>query len=551
MVSKEQAVRELARRDAARAELARREAAANDPTKDMGTGERLLAGVGSGLVDVGRKTTNLLLPDSLTPDWANDEAISRQEEIDSQLLATGAGATGNLAGSILATAPVGGAAGAGLKALSAGSKLARAAPVLARALGAAPTRAALEGSVQGLMMAKPGERLSSALSMAGLGAGLSGVGGLIGKGIRGLRIPKSEEAAVLEKMMARYAEEAGDEFIPISQAAKPGLGKQFYEGIVSNIPGGGQVLRKQFERSLDTFRETAMARALPHGTTIEHIMRKGDDIQEGFAKMATAWKEAFGHVNKMDVRVGVKFSVPKFVAESIELKIPKPVNGVLKGQALVDIKEAVQNAISRTPKRIEGKALRDKLIAYRNRLEMNLIKELRLGERAGKFDKGSARARVFDSANWNNYRKLRATAERAGGASLFTPAKLATKATRLSGRSGIQGKGGRMQVLGKAGQKVLTSFPSRQGIFQTAAALGLMGGIGAYSSPNNRVLGAAAGLGIPIVGSRVLAAKAIQKLLMGEIGPKTSALIRALRRSGRPLRATAIAAAMKEDENAS
>lgn len=520
-----------------------------DPTKGMSTIEKLAVGNTAAWKRAGRSAVNLVLPDHLTPEWASDEAIQEQDATDAPLLRTGAGLTGNLIGSLAATAPISGAAGGVLKAATAASRAGRTAPLISRVLGSRPAIAGVEGAVQGALLSDPNERGEDIAQAGGLSAGLSALGGIAGAGGRVLRkalkIDISDEAAQLQKIMSKYAEEAGDEFIPLSQAAKPGLGRQLYEGVIANIPGAGQKLRGQYERALSTFRETAMARSLPHGVKIDQVFRRGDDIQTGFARMSEAWDDAFKAVNKMDVKVRPNF-MPKAVREAIEelgsYKVPTPKNGVLKGQDLVDMKEAIQAAINRAPKGIVGKGQRDVLIKARDNLEIAIMRQLRVGQRAGVVTKGSARGRQFNLGNYGNWRKLRSAAESAGGDSMFTPRQLLNRSSR--GRHGIEGRGGRLQELGKLGKEALQPFPSRQGIFQTVAALGVAGaGAAGAAASDNPIIGGLAGLAIPIMGARGLARPGVQRFLSGQTqSPNMSAMVAALRRTGMTARQAAVAA---------
>ncbi len=83
---------------------------------------RFREGIGSGMVNVGRRAMNLL-PDAITPEWASDEAIQEQSRIDKPLTDTTAGSLGKLTGEIASTLPLGGIGGAGARAGLAGRAL--------------------------------------------------------------------------------------------------------------------------------------------------------------------------------------------------------------------------------------------------------------------------------------------------------------------------------------------------------------------------------------------------------------------------------------------
>lgn len=90
-----------------------------DPTADMGTGQRLLAGVGKAFADVGRGAGQLV-------GLVDRADVAEARRLDAPLMNTGAGATGNFAGNVALMAPtamIPGAntvAGAGLVGATAG-----------------------------------------------------------------------------------------------------------------------------------------------------------------------------------------------------------------------------------------------------------------------------------------------------------------------------------------------------------------------------------------------------------------------------------------------
>lgn len=142
--------------------------------------KRALEGMGSGFANVGRRATNLALPDELTPSFASDEAIEDAKQIDEPLLDTGAGMTGRIVGEMAATAPVtagaGAVAGRAAAALPAAVRTARGAGTAGRLLGAMG-----EGALGGLLTT------GDAVEGAAWGAGLHGLGGLIRKVAKGAK----------------------------------------------------------------------------------------------------------------------------------------------------------------------------------------------------------------------------------------------------------------------------------------------------------------------------------------------------------------------------
>lgn len=142
--------------------------------------KRALEGVGSGFANVGRRGTNLVLPDSLTPKFASDEAIAEADKLDEPLLETGAGATGRVVGEIAATAPLtagaGAVAGRAAAALPGAVRGARGAATVGR-LATAMGEGALGGALT----------TGDAAEGAAWGAGLHSLGGLVSKIARGAK----------------------------------------------------------------------------------------------------------------------------------------------------------------------------------------------------------------------------------------------------------------------------------------------------------------------------------------------------------------------------
>jgi hypothetical protein len=120
-------------------------------SEEMGTGARVLAGVGRGMENIGRQAGNIV-------GLQDDAGLQRLAETDADLLSTTGGKVGNFIGEVAATAPLGGLAAGG-----------------ARAAGAGLIRAGMaEGAAQGALTAGPGNRLGGAATGAAFGAVLPG-----------------------------------------------------------------------------------------------------------------------------------------------------------------------------------------------------------------------------------------------------------------------------------------------------------------------------------------------------------------------------------------
>lgn len=93
-------------------------------------GRAFLEGVGGGMLNVARRGARMLTPQSMEGGLTRD--IEEQESLDARM--SGAGRAGKFTGEMVATAPLGGAAGAGVRAVGAASNAAHKAGALARAL---------------------------------------------------------------------------------------------------------------------------------------------------------------------------------------------------------------------------------------------------------------------------------------------------------------------------------------------------------------------------------------------------------------------------------
>lgn len=136
-----------------------------DPTQDMGTGSRLLAGIGRGFSDIGRNVANIT-------GFKSDQELKDAEQIDQALLDTGAGKIGSFLGETAALTPL----TLGLSGVATG---ARAGSLAARALTNPLSRGAVEGAAQGAISSGPDSRLT--------GAAIGGTAGVVlpalGKGV--------------------------------------------------------------------------------------------------------------------------------------------------------------------------------------------------------------------------------------------------------------------------------------------------------------------------------------------------------------------------------
>lgn len=155
-----------------------------NPTDDMSTGEKLLAGTGHGMQRMLQGAGNLVGLKNETL-GTTDQDLKNKDETAKPLLDTTAGKIGDIAGQAALTAPVGLGSGA-LAAKVAGKGGAQ---LLKMALAAG------ENGAQSATMADPDQQGEQAMKGAALGAGLSTLGKVGGAAVRGTIPPEVAEKA--------------------------------------------------------------------------------------------------------------------------------------------------------------------------------------------------------------------------------------------------------------------------------------------------------------------------------------------------------------------
>lgn len=197
---------------------------------------------------------NILLTDS--PEAFSDKALKEHDEMTGPLKSTKAGLAGDITGSALATAPLGGGWGAVPKIAANSGK------VLKFATGLTG-RGAIEGGVSSALYADPDKRGDKALEGAGIGGGLGLGGSVLGRTIRGVA-QKSPDAENLRFMADQYGEKS---FVPLAQAVgdegdilSRGI-KTLYKEALPYIPGVSGKVQKQYRELGDTFRNVSLKEA--------------------------------------------------------------------------------------------------------------------------------------------------------------------------------------------------------------------------------------------------------------------------------------------------
>jgi hypothetical protein len=258
------------------------------------------AALGSGMLRGWKGLTNLVLPDSLTPEWASDKNIQEMDQRDEELPMAG-----KLAGNLAATAPLSGALGAAQRGATALSTASKAPALLTRALGSGATRAALEGGTQGAIYADPEHQGEGALVGAALGTGLHGLGKVGGRVLRGA-VEKSESAKALEQLAAQHGDEI---FLPLAQAASDDglispLAKGFYKDALPIVPTVKGQLEKQSTKAADKLREISVKEALPSGSPLPP--NSGSKVGAAVKTLEKEFDDAYDQTVK-----SYSFNVPK------------------------------------------------------------------------------------------------------------------------------------------------------------------------------------------------------------------------------------------------
>jgi hypothetical protein len=465
-----------------------------------------LEGMGAGMMNVARRGTNLLLPDALTPEFASDEAIAEQEELD-KYLEWGHGGGGKLTGELIATAPVGGGVGAAGKGLGrtllaarrAGSVGKAPARALANTLNSRVGRGALEGATFGTIMADPDERGAGAAFGGAVGAGAGALGRAVGAMGRKFRLTDiSDEAKAVQQLTGHH--------IPLSQAAKPGTIRMIYNAFLANVPGVGGKYRAKYEAALQDFRHFVATKAHPDLGDIE--IPRTATMGEIFETLGKYWDDAYEPMRRAVIGVFKKHNptAPDFLAKEVQKvsrgRISLPQAGEMTtGAKILDLKNLINGEILPKESGIIQKELQAYVRGLDDLLEANFLP-------------GSKNRHIWDDfvnlrEPYKNWIDLQSAAQKVVGAE-FSAAQIARASQR--GAGGLrEGSKGVIQKAGEMGAKTLEDFPSKQGLFQTVAALGLTG-----SAMTGTALPVAAGMGAVIGAGKVMTTEAFEKLISGQ-----------------------------------
>lgn len=207
--------------------------------------DNFMAGAGKSVVDMGRGIKQLVTGTS-------DESRREQDEIekrDTELMSSGAGIAGNIAGAVATTALPGAALGRGAQAINLGRTAA-----VARAIGAPSTVAQSVGSGAALGALQPlgsGDDRTMNMAIGGVGGGVGGAAAAgVGRVIRPVAKPAAARVALTQ--------EAAKRGIPLTVGDTTGSKPvQILESVLANTPGSagreaaiGEAKRTAYNRAV-------------------------------------------------------------------------------------------------------------------------------------------------------------------------------------------------------------------------------------------------------------------------------------------------------------
>lgn len=459
---------------------------------------------------IARMEGNLFGVDDFTPEVASTENIREQDALDKPLEETTKGKLGQVFGGAAVASGVTGPLGSLGGGAAGGS-------VLARTLGASPTRAVLEGGVGGASVADPDAQGEGAAKGAVLALTLNRLLAGGGRVIRGL-VNKSEAAKNLDQIAGQHGEEV---FVPISQAASEGdtvsrLAKTLYSEGLSFIPGVKGQLTRQASDAAASVRELAIKEATPDGVTIppgagrrvgETIHTLRGEFNKAYDSTIKQYAFNVPDTFKDDVSAAVKAAIPNIddttlarVVALADEQMTRFSSGkpTIDGGNLLNVKNELGRLVGQAP-RVEKPAVR---IAQQH-IEDIIDDQL---------TQGGSKQNIADLAKYGNlsepYRHFvslnkAAKSARANGGN-FTMNQLARAATDPTQLDLAQQAGG---VLNNPAAG--TSFTGR----------GLLGGAGLIGA--GATMGPAAAGGLLLAGN-AMATKTVQKALMGDLAAQRS-----------------------------
>jgi hypothetical protein len=311
--------------------------------------------------------------------------------------------------------------------------------------------------------------------------------------------------------------------------------KQIYEGVVANIPGAGGKLRGQYDKALQDFREFLVEEASPpSGPRIPQV--GSHDMQKIMADLQKAWTDKYNSFTINQYPINFDVDAPRGLYRRLPEGVKLPKKGtVVMGSDMMNLRQTVQDVIDELPEK--ERVLKSQLTAFKDDLWKNLKDDI---DPTGKGrTPGGKELKEYESLApyYRKYQDLVKAAQSAiGKNSEFSPEQLAKATNSRAGNAGISG-GGAFSGEAKLATESLKPFPSRQGIFQTAAAMS-MGAAAAGGAAVGGIPGAVLGVALPVTAGKVLASKRVQRALAGEL-PGQRRMAAAIRAKKGPLKKAA------------
>lgn len=257
-------------RNLAAQEQAAADRAAYNPAAGQSTAENLRAGIGRGLVNIGRNVGNMM-------GVVSDEKIHEANAADAPLMDTTAGKVGSFIGETAAvTLPTMGVAGLVGRAGVTGARLA------ANAIG----RGAIEGAAQGAITAGPDRRLGGAVMGAAAGA-------LLPSAAAGYRTAR---AGVRPTASAQRLMREGVDLTP-GQMNPAGTLNQIEEAAQA-LPYFGRLVGGAREKGYQQFQSKIVQDVAPPGVSV----RVSDDMGRMMDDVAKAYDNAYDTVKGFPVK---------------------------------------------------------------------------------------------------------------------------------------------------------------------------------------------------------------------------------------------------------
>lgn len=465
----------------------------NDPTEGMNTGQKLLAGTGRGMVNIGRHAANLV-------GLMSDEKLKNAAEIDAPLMNTRPGALGSAIGETAVTAPITMGASMGVGALG---------PVGSAIVNNPISRGAMEGGIQGLLNAEPGERLKGMAWGAGIGGALPALG-------MGARKFSTGLDATPE---ARFLRGAGVDLTP-GQLNPEGVANTLEQSWQS-VPVAGNIIRNARHNAENQFQQTVMQQGAAPGAQIA-TGPLDDMLDQAYASYGPAY-DAARNYPVAGTRTGIARALAQTAQDPAVLADDGARNTVanwLRNQAtqlpagqsltsadLLDLRSEIRARV----RGLTDTAQRDLLENAEQQLSQHLNSQLPqdVASDLAATDAQYSRYKILENA-------MRKAGDRPEG---FTPSQLSTAIKEATDPGAYARGGGQLRDYSSAGRDVFNTVSPATGARTAAIALPIAA---AAANPAIGVpLGAA---GLSLVGSqygRQLAAgerplqQALQSLISG------------------------------------